>query len=119
MERVARLQAAGLPAVLTGDFNDNPDSEPYRIFGENGFADSFLAAGNRDGADSTFHGFEGAGYDPLRWGGDEPFWRVDWILTRDGARRVETRDCAIVRDAEPPAYPSDHYPVVADVLLVD
>jgi hypothetical protein len=25
--------------------------------------------------------------------------------------------CTIVRDAEPPAYPSDHYPVVADLLL--
>ncbi len=117
VERVARLQAGGLPAVLTGDFNCNPGSAPYRIFMEHGFSDSFLAAGNRDGADSTFHGFAGAGYDALRWGGTEPFWRVDWILTRDGRRRVETTSCAIVRDAEPPAYPSDHYPVVADLLL--
>ncbi len=116
-ERVARLQADGSPAVVTGDFNCNPGSAAHRVFAARGFTDCFLAAGNRDGADSPYHGFEGAGYDASRWG--VPFWRIDWVLARDGARRVETTACAIVRDAEPLAYPSDHYPVVAELRLAE
>jgi endonuclease/exonuclease/phosphatase family metal-dependent hydrolase len=117
--RVAQMQADGSPAVVTGDFNCNPWHPPYRIFMRHGFVDTYRAAGHGDSADSsTFHGLRGAGYFGLEWGG-EVFWRVDWILTRDGAQQLQTTSCTIVRDAEPPVYPSDHYPVVAEVLLVD
>jgi endonuclease/exonuclease/phosphatase family metal-dependent hydrolase len=117
VERVAQLQANGDPAIVTGDFNCNPESPPYNIFKQNGFVDTYLAAGNKDGEVSTYHGFEGSCYSAARWG-TEPFWRVDWILTRDGAQKVRTLCCIVARDAEPPVYPSDHYPVVAEVILV-
>ena len=107
-----------LPALVTGDFNCNPWDPAYRIFMSNGFTDTYRAAGNADTeASSTFHGFRGKDYFGLQWGGSI-FWRVDWILTRDGSPRVQTTACTIVRDAEPPLYPSDHYPVVAEVMLL-
>ena len=47
----------------------------------------------------------------------EVFWRVDLILTHAGATAFQTTSCTIVRDAQPPLYPSDHYPVVAELRL--
>jgi endonuclease/exonuclease/phosphatase family metal-dependent hydrolase len=119
VERVGQLQVGGLPVVLMGDFNCNPDSETHRIFSEGGFTDTYLAAGNRDGRDSTVHLYEGEQYSAFHYsGGANTFWRIDWILMRDGVQRWQTRSCSIVRDAQPPLYPSDHYPVVAELLLV-
>lgn len=118
VERVGYLQVGGLPVVLLGDFNCNPDSETHRIFSEAGFTDTYLAAGNRDGQDSTIHLYEGEQYSAWHHsGGANTFWRIDWILLRDGMQRWQTRSCRIVRDAHPPLYPSDHYPVVAELLL--
>jgi endonuclease/exonuclease/phosphatase family metal-dependent hydrolase len=109
---------ADLPAIVTGDFNDNPWSPAYRNFIEAGFTDTYRAAGHADSLrSSTFHGYKGTGYFALEWG-ENLFWRVDWILTRDGARRIQTLASAILRDAEPPLYPSDHYPIVSEMLLL-
>ncbi len=106
------------PIIVTGDFNCNPWSPPYRTFNNAGFVDTYRAAGHGDSADSsTFHGFHGTNYFALEWGG-ELFWRVDWILTRDGARRVQTTSCTIARDAEPPLFASDHWPVITELLLL-
>ncbi len=62
------------------------------------------------------HGFHGVTYFALAWGG-EVYWRVDWIMVRSGQQSVQTTSCTIVRDAEPPVYVSDHYPVLAEVLI--
>jgi endonuclease/exonuclease/phosphatase family metal-dependent hydrolase len=108
-----------LSVIVTGDFNCNPWSQVYRTFVAEGFIDTYRAAGHGDSAaSSTFHGFRGEKYFALEWG-DQAFWRVDWILTRDGAQRLQTTSCTIVRDAEPPVYASDHYPVVTEVLVLD
>ncbi len=118
VQRVATLQERDRIAVIvSGDFNCNPWHAPYDVFIEHGYVDTYRAAGHgNSAASSTFHGLRGAGYNALEYG-VETFWRVDWILTRDGAAPMRTTSCTIVRDAEPPVYPSDHYPVVAEVLL--
>jgi endonuclease/exonuclease/phosphatase family metal-dependent hydrolase len=114
--RAAKQQADGSPLILSGDFNTNPSSDTYRILQEAGFIDVFLAAGNEDGNISTFHGFEGEAYDTKNYGGPdaEPFWRVDWILLRQGAQPLHIDSCTVITEAEPPLYPSDHYPVLAE-----
>jgi len=43
--------------------------------------------------------------------------RIDWILTLDGSSSIRTQNYLVARDQEPPVYPSDHYPVVADLML--
>ena len=118
LEGLERLQADGpLPLVLTGDFNCNAWSPIYQQLLGEGFIDTYRAAGLPDTTDaSTFHGFRGRDYFALEWG-DQLHWRVDWILTRDAATRLLTTACAIVRDAEPPVYPSDHYPVVTELRV--
>lgn len=117
---VERMQALGgeVPVIATGDFNWNPGGEAHALFLESGYMDTYLAAGLEDGAVSTFHGFEGEAYDARRYSdGANTFWRIDWVLVRPGAQPVQVRSCRVVTDAEPPCYPSDHYPVVAEIEL--
>jgi endonuclease/exonuclease/phosphatase family metal-dependent hydrolase len=118
LQELAALDAtAALPVIMVGDFNCNPWSPVYRTLLGAGFVDTYRAAGHADSVESsTFHGFHGASYFALEWGG-EVYWRVDWIMVRSGHQPIQTTSCTIVRDAEPPVYASDHYPVVAEFLI--
>lgn len=119
LRETARLRGNGLPAVVTGDFNCLPGSVPYRSFVEDGFEDTFCAAGGKDARHAgTFHAFGGLRHFLLRCHdrvrhGRTPR-RIDWILLKDG-RRLRTEAHAILRDrdAESGIYPSDHYPTLA------
>lgn len=100
-----------LPVILTGDFNTMPlpggDSETaYSTFMHAGFQDAFAVASPEDAAASTFHGFQG----PAFRGFDG---RIDWVLYHDPTQQLAATSLKIVRDAVPPLYPSDHYPLVA------
>ena len=109
LQKIAEDPKEGSIVVMTGDFNCAPGSDVYREFQEGGFSDTFIAAGHEDSAESfTFHRFEGE---------QHPTVRMDWILTLDGAQKTTTRSCTIIRDNEHPLYPSDHYPVVADLQV--
>ena len=115
-ERVRDLQAAGAAAVLTGDFNTDPGSAVHRGYLEAGYADAFVAAGNDDTPARAYtnHAWEGAHFTRMN---DTPR-RIDWILVRDGAATsASVRSSEIVRDAVPPVYPSDHYPLLADLVV--
>ncbi len=112
--RIAQI-GSSLPVIAVGDFNCNPWSTTYRNFLSADFVDTYRAAGHGDSAESsTFHGFHGKDYFALDWG-DQVFWRVDWILARGG---LQTSSCTIVRDAAPPVYASDHYPVVTELVFL-
>ena len=126
LRKITELREDGLTAVVTGDFNCLPGSLPYRSFVEDGFEDTFLAAGNKDDADArTFHGFEGLRYFLLRCGdgvrhGGKPR-RIDWILVKNGSHNLRTEAHEILRDrdAKSAIYPSDHYPALATMAPAD
>lgn len=95
--RIAKLPA-GLPVVLTGDFNTTPDSGAYRALTV-GLSDAWTAAAARRGPEGTFQAFTG-----------KPDRRIDWVLARGlTAARAET-----VTFGRNGRYPSDHFPVVVD-----
>jgi endonuclease/exonuclease/phosphatase family metal-dependent hydrolase len=101
------------PAIVTGDFNSRPGNRVHKTFTESGFVDSYLAAGNEEGA-NTFHAFEGALYHdahPAR--GPR---RIDWILLKDPRGRLRIDSHRIIHDADENSglCPSDHYPIMAD-----
>jgi endonuclease/exonuclease/phosphatase family metal-dependent hydrolase len=98
----ANAIAGDLPVVLMGDFNAYPDSKAYQTFLEAGFRDSYLDT--RTERIHTFHGFVGENHTKL---GE----RIDWVLTK----RFSTLEYQVIRDAEPPIFPSDHYPVLANL----
>jgi endonuclease/exonuclease/phosphatase family metal-dependent hydrolase len=97
LEKVNAI-AGDVPVIVMGDFNALPDSAAYQSFLEAGFSDSYT------GAESvyTFHGFKGEDHSRV---GE----RIDWIFIK----HFSTVDCQVITDAEPPIFPSDHYPVMA------
>lgn len=100
--------------VVTGDFNCDIGSEPFRILtggrsikGQRRLVDTYTAAGHRDDRkDGTRHGFHN---------GDKNGDRIDWILV---SPEVKVLEADIIHDKPLlDGYPSDHYPVTADLLL--
>jgi endonuclease/exonuclease/phosphatase family metal-dependent hydrolase len=107
----ARVQAAKLLAdrlrklpaeatvILTGDFNTDAQSEPYRILMDF-MQDSYSGVSQPKGPAGTFHGFRGT---PGRE-------RIDWILFRNGLKPLSVETITTQMDGR---YPSDHFPVVS------
>lgn len=90
--------------ICTGDFNTYETAEAYSIMSE-AMADSKLTAKNSD-TGITFH----------KYGTIEEHedGAIDFIFTTKGMK-VETYK--IIRNTVEGMYPSDHYPIVADVVL--
>lgn len=111
--RSAALLAERVPgAILIGDFNAVPGGAVHRDLTGHGWTDAHLASGRTpSGArwkraaadDPTFHGFTG-----------RATHRFDWVLA---PRRMRVLSHAVVRDRPQGRYPSDHWPVMADVDL--
>ncbi|MEW6198152.1 MAG: endonuclease/exonuclease/phosphatase family protein [Planctomycetota bacterium] len=96
----------GLPILLLGDFNCPPGSAPYRVLtaGRGDLAelsDAHAAAGNV----GTYHAFTG----------QPGVGRIDWILVN---RRLRTLTADVDRAQRDGRYPSDHFPVVAEISFV-
>lgn len=97
-----------LPLFLVGDFNATAGvNTAYDILTAGDYlADTWKTAAERRGPIvKTFHGFRGP-----KEGGD----RIDWILTRGGVGVDAVEILTFHRDGQ---YPSDHFPVIADVVL--
>jgi len=93
------------PQLLTGDINAVAGSPALHILQEGGWQSvSQLPAG----ADNTFHGFRGAG-----WEG--PPRQLDWIFAKGNIR---FSGCRLVDNHENGKYPSDHYFVASDVEVM-
>lgn len=134
VEHMLTLASDTTPILLTGDFNNHPyqpAKEPakesdqvwhdtaHRAFLEGGFIDTYRAARGQDlptedPADYTFHAYHGANIPADKV--DDP-WRMDWVLVHPGTATLTVHRHTIIRTAAPPIYPSDHYPVLAEITL--
>ena len=117
--QLARQKSAGLllermeslktrePIIVTGDFNAAAgDSTAYSLLTESGsLRDAWIDAPKKGPEFGTFHG-----YRTPRPGGR----RIDWILYR-GA--VTCRAARVITFAVDGQYPSDHFPVLAELIL--
>ncbi len=113
VHEMARFVAQGLPVVVMADFNALPESDAHRVFADAGYVDTYHAAPDAGGSRAevnTYHGFDGEGFVGKGI-------RLDWILTHNGAARFTTVRCSVLTDHDAPLYPSDHYPVLAEVEL--
>ncbi len=99
LQRIGKLPSS-TRVILAGDFNCSPDTSIHAKLTKD-LHDAWMAAASRSGPAKTFHNFTG-----------NPDQRIDWILTRGftvrSARTVTTHDGA--------HYPSDHFPVVAELV---
>jgi endonuclease/exonuclease/phosphatase family metal-dependent hydrolase len=107
-ERVDALKTK-LPVLLVGDFNAEAGAnKAYDLLvGEEGLKDLWSAAAERRNEGlNTFHNFAGPKSEGVR---------IDWILGR-GVASVATAE--IVTFSEKDQFPSDHFPVVAWLRLL-
>ena len=104
---IERLPKADAAVIITGDFNAPAEESPaWKTFAEAGLTDAWVAATEKAGPEVTFGGFK----PPVEGKKD----RIDWILCRGGFKAVRCETVTFNRDGE---YPSDHYPVLARLLL--
>jgi endonuclease/exonuclease/phosphatase family metal-dependent hydrolase len=104
---LARIEdiAGDAPVLVTGDFNDTPESEPYRLLTAAGLRDAFAASrAPHHGPTSTWNAFRAI----------EPGRRIDFIFVR-GA--VDVVRHGILADTVDGRFPSDHLPVIAEVQV--
>ena len=102
--KISSLEEAGLSVVCTGDFNAEPASEVYGSMLE-AMNDSKIIATNSDKG-ITFHD-----YGKVSEGEGGP---IDYIFT---SREAKVDTFKIIRITAKDMYPSDHYPVVADIVF--
>lgn len=94
--------APKLPIIVTGDFNCDEGSEPYReLLKENALRDSYRKVHpNRSDNEGSFHPFNGK----------PGAARIDWILATE---QFYATEAAIDHTNIDGRYPSDHFPVTA------
>jgi endonuclease/exonuclease/phosphatase family metal-dependent hydrolase len=104
--RIAELPP-GSAVIVMGDFNAVAESsETWREATSQGLRDAWLIAGERHGPALTSNGF---GPPPEGREG-----RIDWVLVGGS---ITVRSVATVVHSAEGRYPSDHYPVVAALLV--
>lgn len=104
-ERITEF-GTDLPIILVGDFNAKAgDNRAYSILTEDGFLkDTWLTAKERRGeVVATFNSFR------EKRPGDH---RIDWIL----GRGIETLWTEIITCQAEGQFPSDHFPVIAEIV---
>lgn len=107
LERLGRLRPE-LPIIVTGDFNAGPTNPVHaRLTAPGALQDTWTATERAEPPIGTFHGFNGV--EAAR--GRE---RIDWILIRGGVEALDTEILTFARNGQ---YPSDHFPVLAEVRL--
>ena len=100
-----RVNAMGLPAVLTGDLNDIPGSRPMEYLAAGGLTDLRDAAQTSD-TGNTFHNYGGP---------DNKV--IDYIMANHYLRGA--KEFKVIRDEYDGMYPSDHFAVCAEFTLAN
>lgn len=88
-----------IKTILMGDFNVTPDADAYKIILDAGFCDARNIAENSDDINS-FHWFGIASK------------MIDFVFVRNG---IKVKNLKTATDMIGGKYPSDHYPVVANI----
>ncbi|MCL2508941.1 MAG: endonuclease/exonuclease/phosphatase family protein [Oscillospiraceae bacterium] len=105
LDKTREFTGEGLPVVCTGDFNFEEGSEPYAaITGDLLHDVKFLAADTMNG--NTFHGFDQEGTK------DNP--PIDFIFCTEDIAPLTYK---IITEGINGRAVSDHYPVIADLLI--
>ena len=94
--------APDLPVILTGDFNVTPESAPCKAIKDGGFCDARDLTKRTDHA-NTFHGYTS---------GAEGYSLIDYVFVKNG---VKVKSVRVNRKKLDGQYPSDHFPVIAEI----
>lgn len=104
LQQLLALNPEGLPAIVMGDLNLTPESEPIRRFSD-ALVDVYEAATMRLGPAATFNSFQ---TDRV------PTRRIDYIFV---SPTIQVDRMATLTDYIDGRYASDHFPVLAWLAL--
>ncbi|MCG9970773.1 endonuclease/exonuclease/phosphatase family protein [Christiangramia crocea] len=105
LTKIAEINSAGLPAILMGDLNLEPDTRAIQLIADK-LRDSRNVARNVSfGSEGTFNGYEF--HEPVTR-------RIDYIFVND---KVEVLKYGVLTDSKDQKYPSDHFPVLIKAEL--
>eukprot|EP00927_Polykrikos_kofoidii_P066886 TRINITY_DN62446_c0_g1_i1.p1 TRINITY_DN62446_c0_g1~~TRINITY_DN62446_c0_g1_i1.p1 ORF type:complete len:332 (+),score=41.97 TRINITY_DN62446_c0_g1_i1:67-1062(+) len=125
-EEAERLRVAHdcSQAILMGDFNADFTEEPYKTFPKNGWRDLYLECHDRyEPRSFTYHNFLGSSYEPQGYEHSDPPHAIDFIFAKPSsgvevlAANFDKKRYTVDGANECGIYPSDHYPLVVDVVL--
>lgn len=106
VRQIADKNTEGLPVVLSGDFNFTPDTAPYPV-ATAALQDALLISQTGHyGPPATFNGFVFL---------QMPKNRIDYIFVK--GEGLEVLRHATLTNSKHMRYPSDHFPVLADVAF--
>ncbi|MGY5851364.1 endonuclease/exonuclease/phosphatase family protein [Salegentibacter sp. F14] len=103
-EKISQLNTEGLPVILMGDLNLEPDTEGIHFLSEK-MNDSKNIAELDFGPEGTFNGYDFS--KPVKR-------RIDYIFTSDD---IKVLKYAVLSDSWELKYPSDHLPVFVKLKL--
>ncbi|GAB6170490.1 endonuclease/exonuclease/phosphatase family protein [Clostridium carnis] len=98
----------GLPSILMGDFNATPTSKLIKGFSEGNFSKKKFISVN---------GFKGEAYKMStmsKFKGNKTGYHIDYIFVSEDFSIINSK---IVDDNIKGKYPSDHYPIVAEIKI--
>ncbi len=104
IDRVLGQLAGDCPIVMTGDFNAYEDDSVYAVACESFNDSKYLAKNSDDGHTFTKYGT----HDPKDKGA------IDFIFV---SKDIEVETYKIIRNTVQGIYPSDHFPICADIYL--
>lgn len=103
--RILQTLGLGRPVILAGDLNDRPGSPGYQTLITHLQDAAVGALTPATGGDITFNGF----------GNDiQPGNKIDFVFVSSGLQVLSHQ---VITDLYDDRYPSDHYPIVVEVLL--
>jgi endonuclease/exonuclease/phosphatase family metal-dependent hydrolase len=104
-QRVDARSVSAEPAMVTGDFNVGERNPALEVLRAAGFLDTFRVHHPDERRVGTYTGFKMD---------NDAGEKIDYILVQPGATVLRAD---IIRSARDGRYPSDHFPVVARVVL--
>ncbi len=105
IDRIKVRKLKEVPFILTGDFNAVPSSLEMNYFSSNNILDSDDFIDHKDSNRGTATGFKFGVYKH----------KIDYIYISEKQWKVQ--DSKIIRYSENKRYPSDHFPVYAELIL--
>jgi endonuclease/exonuclease/phosphatase family metal-dependent hydrolase len=104
LQKIKTLNKSGYPVILMGDFNSDPESEPFGIISKQ-LQDSKIADKRMNmGPDGTFNGFDAT---------KPATERIDFIFTSKTG--ISVLNYGVLRESREARFASDHYPVCIEV----
>jgi len=105
LKKIEELNKENLPVILTGDFNLTPDKEPISVITARLSDAKFISKKAPYGPEGTFNSFK---FDATMKD------RIDYVFVNN---QVEVLQYGVLTDSKDQRYPSDHQPVLVNLLI--